>query len=52
MLKINLLFKKFTNFTGANDLSVLGNKKAKLSDYCFYMNTVFRVIFKSELVYF
>ena len=37
MLKISLLFKKFTNLTG--NLRILGNKKVKNSGYCFYMNT-------------
>ena len=33
MLKISLLFKKFTNFR------IIRIKNAKFSEYCFYMNT-------------
>ena len=38
MLKISLLFKKFTKYTGSN-LTILRIKNAKLSRYCFCMNT-------------
>ena len=38
MLKISRLFKKFTNFT-ANNSRIRRIKNAKLSEYCFYMNT-------------
>ena len=38
MLKISLLFKKFTNFTRNNSI-IIRIKNAKFSDYCFYMNT-------------
>ena len=34
MLKISLLFKKFTNFSRH-----IGIKNSKFSRYCFYMNT-------------
>ena len=37
MLKISLIFKKFTNLR-ANNLRILRIKNAKLSGYCFYMN--------------
>ena len=36
MLKISLLFKKFTNFTGEGTLRI---KDSKFSGYCFDMNT-------------
>ena len=41
MLKISLLFKKFTNFTGkcANIYRILRIKNAKFPGYCFYINT-------------
>ena len=39
VLKISLLFKKFTNFTGPNNSRILTIKNAKLSEHCFYMNT-------------
>ena len=52
MLKISLLFKKFTNFTGISNykftnftilqisnLRALRIKNAKFSDYSFYINT-------------
>ena len=35
MLKISLLFKKFTNFTGEGTLRI---KDSKFSGYCFDMN--------------
>ena len=38
MLKISLLFNKFTNFT-ANNSIILRIRNAKISGYCFYMNT-------------
>ena len=38
MLKASLLFKKFTN-SPANGSIILRIKNAKLSGYCFYMNT-------------
>ena len=38
MLKISLLFKKFTNFTG-NNSRFLRIKNANFSRYCFYINT-------------
>ena len=38
MLKISLLFKKFTNFT-VNNLTILRIKNPKFSGYCFYRNT-------------
>ena len=38
MLKISLLSKKFTNFTGKNS-RILRIKNAKFSGYHFYMNT-------------
>ena len=38
MLKISLLFKKFTKYTGSN-LTILKIKNAKFSRYCFCMNT-------------
>ena len=38
MLKISLLFKKFTIFTGNNSI-ILRIKNAIFSEYCFYMNT-------------
>ena len=38
MLKISLLFKKFTNFKG-NNSRILGSKNAKFSGYCFCMKT-------------
>ena len=37
MLKISLLFKNFTNFTGNS--GILRIKNAKFSGCCFYMNT-------------
>ena len=37
MLKISLLFKESTNFTGKNS-KVLKIKNAKLSEYYFYIN--------------
>ena len=38
ILKISLLFNKFTNFT-ANNSIILRIRNAKFSGYCFYMNT-------------
>ena len=39
MLKISLLFKKNTGFTGrVNNSRFVMNKNAKLLGYCFYMN--------------
>ena len=38
MLKICLLFKKLSNFTGIYNSRILRIKKAKLSGYCFNMN--------------
>ena len=38
MLKISLLFKKFTNFTG-KQLENVGIRNAKFAGYYFYMNT-------------
>ena len=38
MLKISLLFNKFTNFT-ANNSIILRIRNAKFSGYCFYPNT-------------
>ena len=38
LLKISLLFNKFTNFT-ANNSIILRIRNAKFSGYCFYMNT-------------
>ena len=38
LLKISLLFNKFTNFT-ANSSIILRIRNAKFSGYCFYMNT-------------
>ena len=39
MLKISLLFKKFTNFMGKELENSQDLKNAKFSGYCFYMNT-------------
>ena len=39
MLKVSLLFKKFTNFMRANISRILWIKNAKFAGYCFYMNT-------------
>ena len=49
MLKISLLFKKFTK-SRANNSRTLRIKNAKFSGYCFYMNTNVTEIFKSENV--
>ena len=38
MLKISLLCKKLTNFTG-NNSRILRIKNAKFREYCFYMKT-------------
>ena len=38
MLKISLLFKKFTNFS-VNNSGILRIKNAKFSGYCFYVKT-------------
>ena len=45
MLKITLLFKKFTNFTG-NNSRILKIKNTKFSGYCFNMNTRIQRDFK------
>ena len=37
-IQINLLFKKFTNFTG-NNSRIFRIKNAKFLGYCFYINT-------------
>ena len=50
MVKISLLFKKFTNFTGNN--IPFGNNKAKRLGYFFAWTQAYRVIFKSALVCF
>ena len=39
MLKISLLFKKFTSFPGKINSRTLRIKNAKFSGYCFYMST-------------
>ena len=38
MLKISLLFEKFTNFT-VNNSRIFRIKNRKFSENCFYMNT-------------
>ena len=50
MLKIILLFKKFTNFTSKNPV-ILRINNPKFSGYFFTGTQTFRGIFKSALVY-
>ena len=50
MLKIILLFKKFTNFTSKNSV-ILRINNPKFSGYFFTGTQTFRGIFKSALVY-
>ena len=49
MLKISLLFKKFTNLQ-ENNLIIPMIKNARFSGYCFYMNTNISRFFKPALV--
>ena len=51
ILKINLLFKKFTTFTGKNNSRIYTIKNVKFSGIVFIWTQTFREIFDSALVF-
>ena len=51
MLKINLLFKKFTNFTGKYLEKFFGLRIANFQGIVFVRTQTYSEIFKSALVY-